>query len=243
MILVVEGAVGAGKTYYCTKCIVDHLRRGGIVATNLDLNLPALRKATGRRLSKKQFLAVSADTDPACIPRGDLRGRGSRRVMVVLDEALNWFASSTSRDDSKRAWPEWLRQSDKLGQDVYFVAQAFERSAKWIRELAQICCSVKNLGQIRAAGIPVGKLLRLGKISCCVRYDLTIEQRVGVDFYILTPQIWDCYDTAKLYGFKSSNNAYDDLALWPAHPFPKWSFVFLGLYAGWGILRYALAVI
>ena len=42
----------------------------------------------------------------------------------------------------ENSWGEWLRQSDKLGQDVWFVAQNFERAAKWIRELAQVSIEI-----------------------------------------------------------------------------------------------------
>lgn len=243
MIAVVEGAVGAGKTYYAVRMIVDHLRGGGVVATNLTLHKTALERATGRRLSKRQLLTISAETVPSTIPRGDLRGHGGRKVLVILDEALNWFASSSSKDETKRPWMEWLRQSDKLGQRVVFIAQAFDRSAKWIRELAQLVVSVRNLGQMRPLGIPIGKLLGLSHVSCAVTNDLTIMQRTGCEFYVLSPDIWTCYDTAVLYGFNASSNAYDSVRLWPRHHLPVLAFSILGLWAAWGVLRGVLSLI
>lgn len=241
MICVVEGAVGAGKTYYCVKMLAEHLKHGGIVATNLTLDLHALRRLTGRRLSSGQFLQIDATSDPRTIPRGDLRGHGSRRVLVILDEALNWFASSSSKDDPRRAsWGEWLRQSDKLGQTVVFVAQRFDRAAKWLRELAQLCYSVRNLGQLRLFGIPWGRVFGLKHLSVAVKYDLTINGRVGSDWYILRPEVWECYDTSVLYGFAASENAYArSTGLWPAVRHPVYAFVLLGAFALWGVLRFA----
>lgn len=242
MICVVEGAVGSGKTYYCVKMVADHLRAGGVVATNLVLDKDALRRLCHRRLSSRQFIEVDADTDPATIPRGDLRGHGSRRVLVVLDEALNWFASSASKEDPRKAsWSRWLRQSDKLGQRVVFVAQAFDRSAKWIRELSQLVVSVRNLGQLRVVGIPIGRFLGLSFLSVAVTHDLTIQQRTGTEFYTLNSDVWRCYDTAALYGFEASGNAYDRLGLWPPHPVPRLAFSLLGLWAAWGFLRLVLS--
>lgn len=218
MITVVEGAVGAGKTYWVVDQVSKHLRAGGIVATNLQLRLPELRRLTGRRLSGGQLLQVSAESSPFDIPRGDLRGHGGRKVLVVLDEALNWFPSGKSATDGGSPWPVWLRQSDKLGQDVYFIAQRFDRAAKWLRELAQLCVSVKNFGQIRFAGIPVGLLLGLRRLSGWCRYDLGLQQRIGWGVYVLRPAVWNCYETATLYGFPASDNAYEQsTGVWPPH--------------------------
>lgn len=148
--------------------------------------------------------------------------------------------SSASKDDGKKSnWGEWLRQSDKLGQTVVFVAQRFDRAAKWLRELAQLCYSVRNLGQLKLAGIPFGRLLCLRHVSLCVRYDLTLQQRVGVDWYMLRPEVWNCYDTSVLYGFKASSNAYDDdLGVWPARRFPVLAFVVLFVWFSWSFLRF-----
>lgn len=240
MISVVEGAVGAGKTYYCVKMIADHLRSGGIVASNLSLRLDSLRILTSRRISPRQFLQVNPEVDPRSIPRGDLRGRGSRKVLVVLDEALNWFASSGSKDDPRKAsWGEWLRQSDKLGQNVVFIAQRFDRAAKWLRELSQICISVRNLGQLKLLGIPWGKVLRLKRYSVAVKYDLTLQQRVGSEWYSLRPEVWECYDTSVLYGFQASDNAYSsDLGLWPPRKTPKVALLLLSVWSAWAFLRF-----
>lgn len=242
MISVVEGTVGSGKTYWCVRYLVRHLQAGGICATNLVLHPDALRRACGRRISSRQLLVVSADTNPSTIPRGDLRGHGNRRVVVVLDEALNWFSSSVGKDDPrKESWSEWLRQSDKLGQDVFFVAQRFERAAKWIRELAQLVVSVRNLGQTTVLGLPLGRLLCLRWLSVAVTNDVSLGQRTGADFYSLHPEIWNCYETSSLYGFSASDNAYDSLYLWPRHPRPLLAFTFLGLWSAWGFLRYAFS--
>jgi hypothetical protein len=244
VIIVVEGAVGAGKTYWVVSEIARHLRSGGIVCTNLDLHLRALRELTGRRLSSGQFLLVSADQSPFDIPRGDFRGGGKRRVMVVLDEALNWFPSSRDASDKGADWQTWLRQSDKLGQDVYFVAQRFDRAAKWLRELAQICVSVRNWGQVRLLGLPVGRFLGLRRISTWARYDLALRQVLGWGVYTLHPGVWRCYETAKLYGFPASSNAYDaTTGCWPSVRFPRLGLLILWLFALLGFVRLLLVLL
>jgi len=244
MITVVEGAVGAGKTYWVVAEIARHLRAGGIVCTNLDLHLGALRELTGRRLSFGQFRIISADQSPYDIPRGDFRGGGKRRVMIVLDEALNWFPSSRDASDKGADWQTWLRQSDKLGQDVYFVAQRFDRAAKWLRELAQICVSIRNWGQVRFLGLPVGRLLGFRRVSTWARYDLALRQVLGWGVYTLHPGVWRCYETAKLYGFPASGNAYDaGTGVWPPVRFPRLGVCVLCAFAILGAVRLLLALI
>lgn len=238
MITVVEGAVGAGKTYWVVDQIARHLRAGGIVATNLDLRLRELRRLTGRRLSSGQFLVISAEMSPFDIPRGDFRGGGHRKVMVVLDEALNWFPSARESNEKGSTWQTWLRQSDKLGQDVYFVAQRFDRAAKWLRELAQLCVSVRNLGQLRLVGIPVGRLIGLKYVSLWTRYDLGLQQSVGWGVYTLNSAVWRCYDTAKLYGFPAADNAYEvGAGAWPQTKFPLLGLRVLAIVFVTGLVR------
>ena len=242
MITVVVGGVGEGKSYWCNRAMIQHLCSGGIVATNMVLHLDKISLNFHRRLNPRQYLTLSAADDPRKIPRGDLRGTGRRRVMVVLDEALNWFASSGSAVDPRKAtWGEWLRQSDKLGQDVYFVAQSFERSAKWIRELAQRMVSVKNMRNFTFLRLPFGKWLGLDHISVVRTVDVKSEMVTGFESMLLSSKIWDCYRTAELFGFDASDNAYDGLAIFPPARFPRLAFYLPAVCFAWGCFRYVTA--
>lgn len=220
MITIVSGKLGAGKSYHVCRETINHLRRGGVVATNMRVNLDSIRRIYHRRIFDWQLLRVSAEDDPRKIPVGDLRGHGRRRVMVVLDEALNWFASSESKTDPRKVlWGEWLRQSDKLGQDVFFIAQEFSRSAKWLRELAQVACDVRNFGQTRFLGLPIGKFLGLGRLYMAVYVDTRTKMLLGCQMGYLSPFVWECYDTAELYGFEAASSAYVSDSL-PAYRLP-----------------------
>lgn len=242
MITVVVGGVGEGKSYWCNKMMIDHLCSGGIVATNMVLHLDRIAKNFHRRLNPRQYLKVTSSDDPRKIPRGDFRGSGRRRVVVVLDEALNWFASSASASDPRRAtWGEWLRQSDKLGQDVFFVAQSFERSAKWIRELAQRMILVKNLRNMTFLRFPVGRWLGFHNLSVVRSIDVKSEMTTGFECMVLHSAVWDCYRTAELYGFESAENAYDGLAIFPPAHFPRLVFIIPVVAAGWSLVRYVSA--
>lgn len=241
MIEVVQGKVGSGKSYHVAKRSIDHLKRGGVVATNMALDLDRIRRIYHRRIASWQLLKVDATSDPRKIPTGDLRGHGRRRVLVVLDEALNWFASEghANRDESKVRWMEWLRQSDKLGQDVVFIAQNFERAAKWIRELAAVATDVVNFGQVRLWGLPVGKWAHLHRCCMLVRWDVRSKTRLGVSLATLSPLVWDCYETAELYGFERAASAFVADA-WPPYRVPGVRLLFVPLL--WAVARVAVEV-
>lgn len=242
MITVVAGGVGEGKSYWCNRSMIEHMLAGGIVATNMVVHLDKVSSNFHRRLNPRQYLTLSPSDDPRKIPRGDFRGAGRRRVMVVLDEALNWFASSGSASDPRKAtWGEWLRQSDKLGQDVYFVAQSFERSAKWIRELAQRMIAVKNLRNFTFLRLPFGKWLGLDRLSVVRTIDVKSGMGTGFEVMHLSPRVWDCYRTAELFGFESSDNAYDGLAIFPPARFPRAAFLIPSICLVWGLFRYVAA--
>lgn len=218
MITVVSGRLGSGKSYDMTRMICSHVRRGGIVATNMALHESAISAFVGRKLSSMQFLRVSSSDRPDMIPRGDFRGTGSRRVLVVLDEALNWFESrGGASDDRKLSWGRWLRQSDKLGQDVYFIAQNFDRAAKWIRELAQINREVIRVRDLRILHfLPVWVLIPNGKNLYFVKsYDVRAQSVLSSELHFYNSRIYACYSTSELYDFVASSNAYSSFSVAP----------------------------
>lgn len=227
MITVVSGKIGRGKSYWMTTRIVRHLISGGVVATNMKIDLDWIRETWKRRIFSWQLVPISAEDDPRKIPRGDFRGESSaRRVMVVLDEALNWFASQGgAKDDRKATWGEYLRQSDKLGQDVYMVAQNFERAAKWIRELAQIAINITAIKDLSVLRIPIGRLPGLRNLFSWAAYDVNSGMVLEWHLGSFDKRYYRAYKTAELYGFEASVNGYL-ASVPPAFRLPFWPFVF-----------------
>lgn len=223
-ITVISGRLGSGKSYDCVRLVRDHLANGGCVRTNIRLDYVQIGKAVGRRLSPAQIGTLSADTDPKTIPTGDRRGRGTRRTIVLLDEALNWFQSegSASKDTRKAAWGEWLRQSDKLGQDVWFIAQNFERAAKWIRELAQVSRECIPLRSVRfLAFVPMWWLWPPMRHCYMVsKRDVRSGTNIGYEFHRYSPKVWRLYDTSETFGFVGAESAYNAVHLWPQYRRP-----------------------
>lgn len=223
-VTVISGKLGSGKSYDCVRLVRDHLAAGGCVRTNIRLDYRQIGDAVGRRLSPYQIGTLSASDDPTTIPTGDRRGHGSRRTIVLLDEALNWFQSegTSSKDERKRAWGEWLRQSDKLGQDVWFIAQSFERAAKWIRELAQVSREIIPLRTVRFfTFLPLWWLVPPFRNCYLVdKRDVRSGANIGFELHRYSPSVWRLYDTSETFGFAGAASAYDRVNLWPPYRRP-----------------------
>lgn len=242
MIYVVSGNVGEGKSYHVLSAVaVPHLLRGGVVATNMNIDLDRISKNFKRRLAPWQLIRIDAASDPRKIPHGDFRGEGRRKVVVILDEALNWFASSSGpKDERKGTWGEWLRQSDKLGQDVYFIAQAFDRAAKWIRELAQVAIRIANFKNITFLRLPIGKWFHLDSLYGASTYDVRSQILLSWWCHQIKPQFYQCYKTAELFGFDAGASGYV-ATLPPAFRLPFFPFVLPLVLGVVGVVYAALA--
>lgn len=220
---VVSGPLGGGKTLDCVRMIVEHLRRGGCVATNITLNADQISASIRRKVHSWQIVPLSPESDPHLIPTGDLRGHGTRRTLVVLDEALNWFESQANpkADTKKKDWGEWLRQSDKLGQDVFFICQNFERAVKWIRELAVRSIEIVPTGEVKILWFLRAKWI----LPFLRRIYVRIERNVrdgsvnAANFHCYRPALWHLYDTAETFGFSGTSSAYR-ATIAPAFRFP-----------------------
>ena len=244
MITIISGNLGAGKSFDCVRLIRDHIAAGGCVRTNIRLNLAQLSASVHRRLSPAQIGLVSADDDPKLIPTGDRRGHGSRRTIVLLDEALNWFQSSAGavKDERKKPWSEWLRQSDKLGQDVWFIAQRFDRTAKWIRELAQVSVEIFALREFKLGMVfPLWLIFPpLKNMYCVKRRDVRSGQVIGLEIHPYSDKIKALYDTSETFGFVGAQSAYDGVRLWPRYRSPVWA---LAVVLGVDLICVAVIVI
>lgn len=222
MITVVSGRIGAGKSLHVVRLIRSHLYRGGVVCTNIALDVSTIAKSLQRALRPWQVVSISEQTDPKLIPIGDKRGHGRRKVMVVLDEALNWFQSTQGKDVRKSVWGEWLRQSDKLGQQVYFIAQNFERTAKWIRELSQVSVEIVPLGDLKFLFVRLRWLLPpVRRLYLAVSRDVRTGSLLGTSCHSYTSDIWRLYDTSATFGFQAASSAFVG-SVPPPFVLPRW---------------------
>lgn len=215
MITIISGRLGCGKSYLAVKMMQEHLHKGGIVATNIRL-----KNMSDRLLGR--VIHIDGNCHPTDLPSGDRRGHGKRRVMIVIDEALSWFgiADDHKNDPRKSVWGDWLRHSDKLGQDIFLISQDWAQTVKWIRVLSQrvwFCHNSKNERFIRH--LPFKFLYAAEKNTIDVENQIVglPARAIRTRFYFLSKSVYNCYDTAETFESEKfeSENIYERYSICP----------------------------
>lgn len=122
----VTGKLGSGKTTVAVKWIVEALRDGKRVATNLDLNLvealgPHNKDCVVYRLpdkpTRKHLTDIGVGYDTS-------EGYDEEKFgLVVLDEAGTWLNSRAWNDKERGPVIDWFIHARKKGWDVVFIGQ------------------------------------------------------------------------------------------------------------------------
>lgn len=132
----ISGNLGGGKSLTAVGQIVDALRRGWFIVTNMDLNILLLSRECGYDVSSMISRVDLEESDPLSWPCGSPRGSGGgKRVVVVLDEVAEWFDQYSSTSSPVKNFLSWLRHSSKRSQDVILIVQRKEYLAKSLRIL------------------------------------------------------------------------------------------------------------
>lgn len=132
----ISGNLGGGKSLSAVAMIVDALKRGWFIVTNMDLRIDLLSNECGYDTRSVIMRVDMDDSDPLSWPSGSPRGSGgNKRVVVVLDEVAEWFDQYSGTSPAVRNFLSWLRHSSKRSQDVILIVQRKEYLAKSLRIL------------------------------------------------------------------------------------------------------------
>lgn len=212
MVYGVVGKLGGGKSFSCVWIMLEKLKAGQGVVSNIRLKDEYLQKHS-INASRYLFIDDFGKVDPWTLPKGDLRGSGgSFRVMICIDEAGEWldsYSDARTKGTQLSDIASWLRQSDKLGQDVYFIVQ-FEtllharlRSivARWL-----VCLDFDKF-RFPFIGLPPPRVLR--QFIVCSEYDGRSRDFLSRHWIPKNKTIFEAYDTAAFFGqsFARSSSA------------------------------------
>ncbi|WP_321531746.1 zonular occludens toxin domain-containing protein [uncultured Desulfuromonas sp.] len=138
MIIIHEGVPGSGKTYDAIRKIIDALRAGRNVYTNIDgVDLPDCREYISGFLDVSRDLLQTrlvhlTDDQVRCfwehVPEGSL---------IVVDEAQLYFNSRDFQKDENRKFGDWASTHRHHGYDLILVTQRAARIDTSVRSLAE----------------------------------------------------------------------------------------------------------
>jgi hypothetical protein len=158
MIELYEGRLGGGKTYSATVRIVDHVRRGGLIATNIELVWDAIKQYSAERfgviVEDDQYIALDEE-HIGMFHRHTPSGTVELPVLVVLDEAhLTFNARDYAKTDKLyRETLTFLTQSRKVNTDVIFIAQSVLNMDKQFMRLVQYIWRFRDLSKWKIPGL------------------------------------------------------------------------------------------
>lgn len=209
MVYGVCGRLGGGKSFSCVYLMLQALKRGWWVTSNIKLKDEYLKR---KRINALRYTYIDdfGTVDPWTLRKGDLRGSGgSVRSMIVIDEAGEWldsYADARQKGTQLNDIASWLRQSDKLGQDVYFIVQFENLLHNRLRSIVHKWLICKDLSKFKlpVVGLRLPPFVR--DFIVCTEFDGRSKDYVGRLWLPKNKEIFDAYDTAAFFGLSWANS-------------------------------------
>ncbi len=147
MIEFYEGKIGGGKTYSAVLRILKYLANGGVVATNINLNVEQIRKLLdhdyGYELNEKQIIQLSED-NVLLFHRYTPQGTKELPTLVIIDEA-HLFFNAREWNKADKELLTFITQSRKCFTDIIFITQSLKTVDKQLRIQALFVWHFKDL--------------------------------------------------------------------------------------------------
>lgn len=205
MVYGVTGRLGGGKSLTCVRIMLDALSRGNYVTSNIRLKDDYLRK-NHINASNYTFLDDFSSVDPWTLRAGDFRGSGGKvRSLIVIDEAGEWLDSyNDARHKGQLSdIASWLRQSDKLGQDVYFIVQFENLLHNRLRSIVHFWVVCQDFAKWNLPLIPL-KIPFLSRFCVASFFDGKKRDCVNRLWTFKGRWLYDAYDTSAFFGNSSA---------------------------------------
>ena len=227
----IYGHLGGGKTLTAVELMVDFLRLGWAVTTNIQLF------HLGRLSERYRYIDDFANVDFWTLPVGAPRGSESKyRSVIVVDECAEFFDQYSSTSPQVKSFLSWLRHSSKRGQFVFLIVQQPEFIAKSLRLLINKWIVCLDLEQAR---LPILKIHApfcrpfvarrvFDKWGNCISTGLSLANKVDVGWY---------YSTSQSIALAGRGDCDNGVAVKRALPYQQTIF-FLGLLYIWWLLYY-----
>ena len=195
----VYGHLGGGKTLTAVSIMIEALKLGHGVTTNIALKLPDKLQA------RYNFIDDFSKTDFGSLSWGAPRGSPSKyRHLICIDEAAEFLDQYSSSSKFTQDFLSWLRHSSKRGQIVLLVIQRPEFLVKSARLLVNRWILCDDMSQFRT---PFLKIRTFWLSAYCRRILIDRLGNVisrGMNL-IKKAEYGKYYDTSQIIGHFSAN--------------------------------------
>lgn len=196
MIEMYEGRIGGGKTYSAVRKMLEYMSYGGVVSTNITLNIERCReycrKVHGVEIQDEQYQYLTEEKI-GVFHRHTPSGTKEMPSLVVIDEAHIWL---NARDwaNANRELLTFLTQSRKSFTDVIFISQSSLNCDKQIMRLIQYIWRFRDMQQVKVWGVS----MKMCRFFMGVQYDYDGKTVVNRKYIPKETGIYECYSTTEL---------------------------------------------
>ena len=187
MIICFEGTPGSGKSYEAIKKIIDNIKLGRIVYTNID----GLDDRVCREHIKSFAGLTDYELETRLIYLSNFDALEFYKIvpnksLVVLDEVHKLYNNRNWQKDINTRFADWSSTHRKSGNDVILVTQNLEKVDAQVRGLVEWTYRFKKLNML-------GSLFRNGYKRQSYIEDDTSGKPMDVKFYKYNSRIYPCY--------------------------------------------------
>lgn len=220
----IQGKKGSGKSKLCVMLMRDHMLKGRLVATNLDLFLdklmPPMSRATAIRVPDKPS---ALDLEALGSGNNGDRYNEDHDGLLCLDELATWLNARTFADKGRQAVLDWLVHSRKHGWGTKLICQDLVQIDKQARE-SQVEYVTRCIRMDRMRIPLFGSILSalFGPDAGYLPKMHIATRRLGLDPKGLTAQTWwyrdggvqDGYDTLQIFREDYPHGTHSLLSAW-----------------------------
>lgn len=203
----VTGKLGNGKTLVAVSRIVEKLKAGLPVATNIDLDLSVFTSKMNQSARVIRIPDKPTLFDLECIGRGNETYDESLNGLLVLDECGTWFNARNWSDKTRQPVNNWFLHARKLGWDVILIVQDISIVDNQAREaLSEFTAFCKRMDNFRVPFIGglyksvTGSPLKLPKVHVArVVYGAAPTDPLSDRWIYRGTDLYDAYDTKQIF--------------------------------------------
>ncbi len=200
-----EGTPGSGKTYEAVKIVLDNLRLGRVVFTNIDgLDHPNCLEATKNYCGLSDFAIVRLLKHLPPEEAQEFWNHIEPGSLVVIDEAHKLFNNRDWNKQSNRDFTNWCSTHRHQGFDLILITQNMEKIDSHARTLLEWTYRFKKINFL-------GSLVSNSYICFTYSGDEASGQPLSKNTRRYNQRVFKCYqsyatDDAKEVGFMKQAN-------------------------------------
>lgn len=208
MLQTYSGTPGSGKSYHIVKDMIWHIKRGGVVVTNLDLDINAILKyhksLSKNDLDERLIILPNSSITPQLLFNITLQHKNNPYArLLVIDEAGDLFNTREWNNANRPAWLKFFRMHRHLQYNCILVSQHRKMLDKQIQWLFDTDVQHRN---IREYGF-LGWFLHLifPRLFIAVSVYVPLNSKSGSTWVWLKDKYANCYDTYTLDNIKAGD--------------------------------------